>query len=415
MRNRIIKVLYLVLSLVLATAFWLFVDAQEGNTISEDFDDIPIEFIGAEDTLPNRGLMLVGGQDETVDIKISGPRTVVSGLSARDIRIQAYLTNINAVGTYPLTYEIKFPDYVNDSDITVERTSRNTVTVQVGTMYSRKVPVDVQVTGEVAEGYIYMAGLMVAQPSELTLRGMAEDVDQVASARVVVDLTDVNATIQRAFDYELLDDEGNVVDNSEGDIRVIDRQVEVTAPVYLVKELPLTVRVRESPGSLREYTTQCELDVETISLAGEPASLETIDEVVLGEVDLSALLSDADVAFDIPVPAGCFNLSGVTNATFSVRFRKNLEIRTFSVADIQPVGLSENQSFSKLTNSVDVQVRGPAGSMDELTAEDIRIVVDLTQYTSNGTFSVPAIVYVNGNDQVGAVGTYTVAGKLTSE
>ncbi len=413
MREKVIKILYMALSLLLAVMFWLYVDDYLGNTTSETFSDIPITFIGADDTLPNRGLMLVGGQDETIDLRLSGPRTVISNLKARDFTVRVSLNNINAVGTYPLEYDIKLPDFVNGSDVSIDWTSRSTVTVQVGTMYSRNIPVNVDVVGEVADGYIYMADQLKAEPAELTLRGKAEDVDHIASARIVVDLTDANATIQRSFDYELLDAEGNVVEN-DGSIRIANRQVEVTAPVYATKELPLTVRIKESPGSLEDYTSSCTLDVDTVTLAGEPAGLETMTEIVLGEVDLSTLLSDTEIPFDIPIPAGCVNLSGVSTVNLSVRFKRNLEIKTFSVTNISAVGLADGQRFSKLTNSVDVQIRGLAGSMEELTAENIRIVVDLTKYVDNGTYSVPAAVYVDGNDKVGAVGTYTVACKITS-
>ena len=58
---------------------------------------------------------------------------------------------------------------------------------------------------------------------------------------------------------------------------------------------------------------------------------------------------------------------------------------------------------------------GPASELDQVTPEDIRIVVDLAEFYSNGTFSSPAIVLVDGHDQVGAVGEpCTVAFKITS-
>ena len=104
----------------------------------------------------------------------------------------------------------------------------------------------------------------------------------------------------------------------------------------------------------------------------------------------------------------------MNTANFSVQFRRNLEIRTFSVTNISAVGLSQGQRFDRMTNSVDVQIRGPAGSMEDLTAEDIRIVVDVTEIVNNGTYSVPASVLVDRNDKVGAVGSYSVACKITS-
>ena len=241
--------------------------------------------------------------------------------------------------------------------------------------------------------------------------GREEDVSKVASARIEVDLAGASSTLRKEFSYELLDSEGNVVPS--GDIRISDKQIMVTAPIYAIKELPLTVKFKSSPGS-REEDIRWELTETTISVAGEPASLENITEISLGEIDLSMILSNSEQrTLEIPIPAGCENVSGYATTTIDIQF-KNMETRTFSVSNISAIGLSDVQHFSKVTNSVDVTLRGPAGELDEVTEDDIRIVVDLTEFGA-GTVSVPAIVLVDGHDNlVGAIGPYAVTGKITS-
>ena len=409
------RVVYLALSLLLAIAFWLYVDDWLGSTTTKELTGIPVEFIGAEDTLPSRGLMLTEGEDTTMDVKLSGPRTVISGLDKNDLIIQVNLTNVTAVGTfsYPWTWDVVIAGNLRDkSGISLEKASLSTVTFQVSPLYSKQVSVSVNVNGEVADGHIYMAERLAADPSVLTLSGKEEDVDQVESARIAVDLTDANATLQREFAYELLDADGNVVENDK--IRVSDRRVLVTAPVYIVKDLALKVKFKESPGS-KEENIRWDLEYDTITVAGEPASLKNVSEILLDEIDLSKVLSDDGLEpLEIGIPAGCVNLSGFTTTKISIRFR-GLDTRTFTATNITAVNISEGQIFSKMTNSVDVMLRGPASELDQVTPEDIRIVVDLAEFYSNGTFSSPAIVLVDGHDQVGAVGEpCTVAFKITS-
>lgn len=100
------KILYIILSLLLAVVFWLFVDASQGNQITQDFANVAVEFIGEEDTLPSRGLMLAEGGDATVTVKLRGPRSVISNLRSKDLRVRVNLTDINAVGRYSKTYEL---------------------------------------------------------------------------------------------------------------------------------------------------------------------------------------------------------------------------------------------------------------------------------------------------------------------
>ena len=405
------KVIYIALSLLIAIMFWVFVDNEQGSVASESYYNVPVEFIGADDVLPNRGLMLVSGEDTTLDLKLSGPRLLISGLKKSDIRIQVDLSNITAAGTYSLTYQIFFPDEVDANRITRDRVSKSTITVEVGELFTKTVPVEVTVSGETPDGYIYMVERLTVDPATLTVSGQEEIVDQVTAARVSLDLTGATSSISRQFDYELLDADGNTVDKTC--IIVSSKQIQVDAPIYLTKTLDLTVKFKESPGSTLE-NVNWKLSTNTIEVAGEAASLENKEDIVLGEIDLSSLLSDTEMDLDINLPAGTVNLSGFTTVTLSISFKDNLDTKALSVTNISTTGLSEGQSFDRLTSSVDVVVRGPADEVAQVTADDIRVVVDLSEYTSDGTYYIPAIVFVDGYDNVGAVGTCSVAGKIRS-
>ena len=409
MSERANKVLYMIISLVFAVAFWLYVENVEGNTITNTYTNIPVEFIGETDTLPSRGLMMM--QDETirVDLELRGPRSVITGLRRSDLRIQVNLTNISAVGTYRLTYELLTPDNVSRSSVTIEKASVSTITVRIVEMYEKNIPVRVRVVGEVAENHICMAEKLVAQPSYITVSGREEDVDEIASANVVVDLTNASETVKAVMGYELRDSMGKTIENNG--IRVSDKRINVTVPVYVIKTLPLTVNFQEAPGSMLD-NVDWELSMGFVDVAGEATNLATKESILLDTVVLSSLLSDTEIELPINVPAGCINLSGTTSTLLSIKF-KNLETRAFSVTDITAIGLSEDQTFSRVTNTVDVVVRGSAQDLELLTPENIRIVVDLSQYVFNGTYSVPATVLVDGFSRVGAVGSYAIACKIS--
>ena len=84
------------------------------------------------------------------------------------------------------------------------------------------------------------------------------------------------------------------------------------------------------------------------------------------------------------------------------------------MTNISATGRSEGQNFDKITASVNVQLRGPADDLALVTAEDIRIVVDVSEITANGTYREQGKVLVDGYSEVGAVGGCTVAFKITS-
>ena len=412
MSDKTNKLLYIGLSLLIAVIFWFFVDSEQGHNTTQTYYNIPVEFIGETDTLPSRGLMLTTGADATVDLELRGPRTVISDLSREDITLQVDLTSITATGTFSMTYELLLPDEIPRSSVTTERASRSTITVTIEELFEKTVPVKVSVAGEVADGYIYMAERMIAEPSELTLSGREEDVDQVVSAQVMLDLSGATSSVNQEFDYILLDGQGNEV--SGENITVSSRRSVLYAPVDLVKTLELTVDFTESPGSALEDLQDWYLGVTSIEVAGEAANLEGVDDILLATVDLSTLLSDTEMPLEITIPAGCVNISGITSTTLTILFKDTLETRAFTVSNISAIGLSQTQNFSRMTNSVEVLLRGDAQELEQVTADDIRIVVDLTPYEDNGTYSVPAVVLVDGHSNVGAVGTYSVACRITS-
>ena len=412
MSDKTNKLLYIGLSLLIAVIFWFFVDSEQGHNTTQTYYNIPVEFIGETDTLPSRGLMLTTGADATVDLELRGPRTVISDLSREDITLLVDLTSITATGTFSMTYDLLLPDEIPRSSVTTERASRSTITVTIEELFEKTVPVKVSVAGEVADGYIYMAERMIAEPSELTLSGREEDVDQVVSAQVMLDLSGATSSVNQEFDYILLDGQGNEV--SGENITISSRRIEISAPVYLVKTLELTVDFTESPGSALEDLQDWYLGVTSIEVAGEAANLEGVDDILLATVDLSTLLSDTEMPLEITIPAGCVNISGITSTTLTILFKDTLETRAFTVSNISAIGLSQTQNFSRMTNSVEVLLRGDAQELEQVTADDIRIVVDLTPYEDNGTYSVPAVVLVDGHSNVGAVGTYSVACRITS-
>ena len=59
-----------------------------------------------------------------------------------------------------------------------------------------------------------------------------------------------------------------------------------------------------------------------------------------------------------------------------------------------------------------VTIRADAADAQKILAGNIRIVVDMSGYTQEGTYQVPVSVYVDGYDSAGAIGQYSIAANL---
>ena len=93
----------------------------------------------------------------------------------------------------------------------------------------------------------------------------------------------------------------------------------MTLPVYVTRELMLTMDFRESAGARMSNVTW-RIEPETILVSGPAEVLNNMDSIVLDEFDLASLGSTTNYSYAIPIPEGCENLSGVTRATLRISF-----------------------------------------------------------------------------------------------
>ena len=175
------KVLRIALAILVAVAVWLYVDSVKAPDVRVKANNIPVEFSGENDTLADKGLMILSGYDTTIDLTLKGPRKVLWKLDKSEIRIVADTSGISDTGVKTLRYNVVYPDAVSGSQIKVENASAFTVTVTVGELSTKKVPVECEVLGEPAAGFI--TGDLSLDPAVLMLRASRDPLQLLKQAK----------------------------------------------------------------------------------------------------------------------------------------------------------------------------------------------------------------------------------------
>jgi hypothetical protein len=85
---------------------------------------------------------------------------------------------------------------------------------------------------------------------------------------------------------------------------------------------------------------------------------------------------------------------------------KGLTTARKTVTNLDYANLPEGFTAEIVSRNLEVVIRGEAGDVSEVAANNIRVVADLSEITTAGTTAVPAKVYVDGFANVGAVGEY---------
>ena len=242
---------------------------------------MPIEFINEDTTLADKGLMLLSNEEETIDLKLSMPRSTYFKLDPGKIRIVVDLSSVTTTGTQTITYSILYPrgprGELLSSSITQKEPTVRSTTIEIGELFRKNVEIRCKVVGNVAEGYI--AGTVRMLPETLEVRGQQIDIMQVSYAQVTLDIENASSTVVELLGFELYDFSDQLIRSNR--IHPASESIQVTMPVMTVKEVPLTVEFVETPGSRLENVKWALTPIDTITLSGDASTMAAIDEIKL--------------------------------------------------------------------------------------------------------------------------------------
>ena len=394
--------LRVVLSILVAVAIWLYVDIGQATTVKTTIRDIPVQFSGENGALADRGLMLLSGYDTTVDLRIEGPRRELWKLSRDAIRIVADTSGITDTGVQALTYQVIYPDNVSGGDLKVDWRSAYTVTVTVGDLYTKEIPVYCDVTGPVANGFL--AEEAVLDPVQLVLRGQRDDLLNVSYAKVELSVRGANKTVVQGIAYTLYDYNDIPVEN--GNIRADTKMIQVTLPIKTTKSVPLRLVYEEAPGSTSAQM-DCTIVPGSVTLKGDKETLSDIDAIVLDTIYLQDLEAYQTLSYPITVPEGTSLMGDTTEATVTIVVSGVTE-RTLTVTDFAFTHVPEGCTASAVTEQLRITLRGLTEEVDALTAENLTVQADLSGVDAAGNYTVPVTVTISDYTNVGAKGTYQI-------
>lgn len=401
------KVVRIVISILVAIAMWLYVDLERAPERTMTIRDIPVEFSGENTTLADKNLMLLSGYDTTIDLKIRGPKRELVKMNRDNVRVIASTSSIDSVGVHQLDWTVSFPDGVVRTNVSVEKASLSQITVTVGELYTKEVPVECQIVGEVAEGYF--TGDVVLDPEVLTLRAQRDDLLNVSCAKLTVDISGATRSVVQTVDVQLYDYDGNPVENSN--IRTNTSLIQAKVPVLTTREVELAVEFSGVPGAAMN-SIKCDITPKTVRLNGEADVLDSIDKLVLATLHVDDLELHQQNSYVVTPPDGTWLVNGNEVATADITL-EGIEEKSLTATSIEfdklPSGLYAIAPDSGLT----VRLWGLSEEIEAVTAENLRVIADMSAVTGQGTVTVPVTVTISGFNDVTVRGTYELTVTVT--
>lgn len=401
------KGFYMVLSLLIAIALWMYVGNKNPNE-EGPVRNLPVTFSGME-ILESRGLMITDGMDQTVTLNVTGKRDVFRLLSAETVEITVDVSSVQQTGPHTQAYQVSYdlPNSVSANSLVITDRYPLNVTYTVARKATRSIPVRGTIVGGVAEGY--QAGEFTFAPANIKVSGEESIVNQIDYALVTLEQSDMAQTYSSDLPYTFISFTGDVLENIKvtSDVSL----VHTTLPVFQLKEVPLTVNLISGGGitadTVEDYVT-CRVEPESIMVSGSAADLEPLKEISLGNVDLAKVLGSNTLSFTIPLTPELTNVSGVSEATVKIAVT-GLTTATIEVDNIEFINKPAGYEVEKVTTSRQVQIRGSADAVASVTPNQLRIVADLQNaVAATGSQTIPVKVYLDGRSDVGVIGDYNI-------
>lgn len=410
------KILAFLLALIVSICLWFYAVTVVNPDDSTTINGISVQFEGL-DALTARGLMLTGGDDTKVSVKMRARRSDLKELNNETVSATADVSRISASGEYQLTWNLVLPDTVATGDVSEISSIPSRFTVRVSEIKTNPdVPVKVEYTGELADGLTYQENTASLTPATLKLSGPADEVNKVDHAQVKVDLTGATTLIDEEYPYTLYDSDGNELTLSKY-TTVSSEKIYVRLPILHYKDVKLKIDV-VSGGGATEQDLEWAIEPKAIRVTGNDKDLQEMpDELSVATVNLAEMnVYSQTMTAKLNLPSGIINLSDEDSVEIRLKL-SGLTTKEITVPVSQIERKNEEQAMSFGTQSVKIQLRGKAAALENITAADLRVIADMASgydsKTKNVTLEVSMIASLADVGVIG--GPYTVPVILDGE
>ena len=398
------KRVLMVLSLLLGIIAWLVVSLVVDPNVTTVVENIPVQ-VELSGSAQLNGLDVVDQQDLKVSAQITGAIYTVGNLTADDFTATVDAGDITEPGTYQLEVSVvKNNDH--DETYTVDYPIQSTLSVTLDRFEEATFVVEASVSNKTVGQDGTFMGDLVCNPTSVTLTGPAAEIEQVH--RVVLENTETmtltkSTTVSGTFVF--YDENGAPLEQS-GNITTDAVDLRITMPVYQRMTLPLTVDYINVPDGLDIEQLNYTLSNETITIGVPVDAGVSLESISLGQIDVRNIQEDYSYTFEVSLPAGYLNLSGLEEVT--VTFTDQLERTTLDSTNIvttnRPSGYNITVNTTRLTGITFV---GFPEDIAGLTGDDVVVTLDFSNVRlTQGEQQVRAAISLNNGATAWAVGVY---------
>ena len=365
-----------ILSAVCAIIIWIIIVNVYDPSTSVTVSGVEVQLVNTESlTEKEYAYDVVDGSK--ISVYISGPRSIVTDIKAKDIVATADLSNVTVFSDY-VDIDVKVvKDGVSASSIEIAPKT-TAIRLKIENRVTKTFNIDTELVGTPADGYV-IGGQQIS-PSSVKVTGTSSVVDSISSVKVSYDVSGATMNISDAAPIKLYDSQGTeIVDDR---IELSKTAVDIKVNVLMTKTVPVTYKTKGTPADGYGVSGIDHAVTEAV-IAGTEDALRDVNSIDVPDsaIDVSGLNADKifHVRLSSYLPGNITVMSeGVVNVTVRIYPVSEREISvpvTGIVLSNLPQGY--NISFGDVT-AVNITVKGEQSVLTALTVTGIIPTIDLS-------------------------------------
>lgn len=365
-----------ILSAVCAIIIWIIIVNVYDPSTSVTVSGVEVQLVNTESlTEKEYAYDVVDGSK--ISVYISGPRSIVTDIKAKDIVATADLSNVTVFSDY-VDIDVKVvKDGVSASSIEIAPKT-TAIRLKIENRVTKTFNIDTELVGTPADGYV-IGGQQIS-PSSVKVTGTSSVVDSISSVKVSYDVSGATMNISDAAPIKLYDSQGTeIVDDR---IELSKTAVDIKVNVLMIKTVPVTYKTKGTPADGYVVSGIDQAVTEAV-IAGTEDALRDVNSIDVPDsaIDVSGLNADKifHVRLSSYLPGNITVMSeGVVNVTVRIYPVSEREISvpvTGIVLSNLPQGY--NISFGDVT-AVNITVTGEQSVLTALTVTGIIPTIDLS-------------------------------------
>lgn len=365
-----------ILSAVCAIIIWIIIVNVYDPSTSVTVSGVEVQLVNTESlTEKEYAYEVVDGSK--ISVYISGPRSIVTDIKAKDIVATADLSNVTVFSDY-VDIDVKVvKDGVSASSIEIAPKT-TAIRLKIENRVTKTFNIDTELVGTPADGYV-IGGQQIS-PSSVKVTGTSSVVDSISSVKVSYDVSGATMNISDAVPIKLYDSQGTeIVDDR---IELSKTAVDIKVNVLMTKTVPVTYKTKGTPADGYGVSGIDQAVTEAV-IAGTEDALRDVNSIDVPDsaIDVSGLNVDKifHVRLSSYLPGNITVMSeGVVNVTVRIYPVSEREISvpvTGIVLSNLPQGY--NISFGDVT-AVNITVTGEQSVLTALTVTGIIPTIDLS-------------------------------------